>query len=95
MAENAARYYRRDVPDDLSSRINAARRKLELNQQEFAKALGVNQATVSRWEKGSHHDGLMLARRAGVARAISTVKMAIFRMGLALLAALLPPIRPK
>lgn len=45
--------YRRDVPHDLSQRIRIARRELGLNQAEFAEKLGVNQATVSRWESGT------------------------------------------
>lgn len=52
--------YRRDMADDLSTRIQLLRRKLGLNQAEFGKKLGVNQATVSRWEKGSIPDGVML-----------------------------------
>lgn len=49
---------------DMSSRINAARRKLGMNQATFAKALGVNQATVSRWESGSIPDPVMLTKIA-------------------------------
>lgn len=56
--------YRRDVPNDLSSRINAARRQLRMNQADFAKALGVNQATVSRWESGSSPDPTLLGKIA-------------------------------
>lgn len=67
LAQFGARHYRRDVPDDLSSRIHATRRKLGMNQAEFGNALGVNQATVSRWEKGSHPDGMTLARIAKLA----------------------------
>lgn len=52
--------YRRDMADSLSTRIQSLRRKLGLNQAEFGKRLGVNQATVSRWEKGSIPDGVML-----------------------------------
>lgn len=48
------------MADDLSTRIQSLRRKLGLNQSEFGKKLGVNQATVSRWEKGSIPDGIML-----------------------------------
>jgi transcriptional regulator with XRE-family HTH domain len=74
LADSPARYYRRDVPNDLSSRIHAARRALGKNQAEFAKALGVNQATVSRWERGSHPDGVILAKIAKLA-AIAAVKI--------------------
>jgi len=56
--------YRRDMPDDLSTRIQALRRKLGKNQAEFGALLGVNQATVSRWEKGSIPDGVLLKRIA-------------------------------
>lgn len=61
--ENAGRTaYRRDVPHDLSTRIHSIRRKLGLTQAEFATALGVNQATVSRWEKGATPDVVALSR---------------------------------
>lgn len=56
--------YWRDVPDDLSSRITTIRRKLGVNQTAFGKLLGVDQSTVSRWEKGSIPDGVMMARIA-------------------------------
>lgn len=58
--------YRRDMPDDLSTRIQSIRRKLGMNQADFGKALGVNQATVSRWEKGSIPDGVMMKRIAEI-----------------------------
>lgn len=61
------RTYWRDVPNDLSSRIQKARRLLGLNQSQFGERLGVNQATVSRWEKGSIPDGLTLHRIAELA----------------------------
>lgn len=54
--------YRRDVPHDLSQRIRNARRLLGLNQAEFAEKLGVNQATVSRWESGTTPDINALGR---------------------------------
>lgn len=56
--------YRRDVPDDLSRRIAAARRRLGKTQSEFGEALGVNQTTVSRWEKGATPDFAALAKIA-------------------------------
>lgn len=58
------RFYWRDVPNELSSRISKVRRALGLNQADFGKRLGVNQATVSRWEKGSIPDGLTLTKIA-------------------------------
>lgn len=64
LAENALPSYWRDVPNDLSSRITAIRRKLGLKQHEFAAVLGVTQTTVSRWEKGSVPNGTMLAQIA-------------------------------
>lgn len=60
-------HYRRDVPNDLSSRIHRIRRDLGLNQADFGERLGVNQATVSRWEKGSVPDGVTLHRIAELA----------------------------
>lgn len=60
-------HYWRDVPNDLSSRINRVRRSLGLNQAEFGEKLGVNQATVSRWEKGSIPDGVTLHKIADLA----------------------------
>ena len=54
--------YRRDVPDDLSKRIAAARRALGMTQAQFAEALDVNQATVSRWESGSTPEIVQLGR---------------------------------
>lgn len=59
--------YRRDVPDDLSTKIRAIRRTLGMNQAEFGKALGVNQATVSRWESGSIPDVVAMGRIAELA----------------------------
>jgi DNA-binding transcriptional regulator YiaG len=32
--------------------VKAARTRLNMNQQAFAAALGVNQGTISRWEQG-------------------------------------------
>lgn len=59
--------YRRDVPHDLSTRIHAIRRKLGMKQSDFAAALGVNQATVSRWEKGATPDVVALSRISALA----------------------------
>lgn len=59
--------YWRDVPDNLSKKIHAVRFKLGLTQAEFAKLVGANQATVSRWEKGAVPDAIMLARIAAAA----------------------------
>lgn len=56
LESSPVRSYRRDVPHDLSQQIRSARRKMGLNQSEFAERLGVNQATVSRWESGSTPD---------------------------------------
>lgn len=47
---------------DISQRIRQERRKLRLNQTQFAEALGVNQATVSRWESGTTPDFPSLER---------------------------------
>lgn len=54
--------YRQIMPFDLSKQIRAARRQLGLNQADFAARLGVNQATVSRWESGSVPDVNALER---------------------------------
>jgi DNA-binding transcriptional regulator YiaG len=43
--------------------VTAARSVLQMNQTEFAKALGVAQSTVSRWESGELEFG-PLAKRA-------------------------------
>lgn len=49
---------------ELSQRIRLARRSMGLNQADFAKQLGVNQATVSRWESGTTPDFASLGRIA-------------------------------
>lgn len=59
-------FYRRDVPNDLSLRIRKARRGLDMNQADFAKALGVNQSTVSRWESGATPDVADIAKIAAL-----------------------------
>lgn len=66
LAESHTPPYWRDVPNDLSSRISAIRRKLGLNQAQFGAALGVNQTSVSRWEQGSIPNGKMLAKIAKI-----------------------------
>lgn len=62
-----AAVYRREMADELSKRILAVRRALGLNQADFAAALGVNQATVSRWESGAVPDIVALGRIAELA----------------------------
>lgn len=52
------------MSSDLSQRIRLARRTMGLNQAQFAKKLGVNQATVSRWESGTTPDFDSLGRIA-------------------------------
>lgn len=59
-------FYRRDVPNDMSTRIRKARQALSMNQAAFAKALGVNQSTVSRWESGATPDGADIAKIAAL-----------------------------
>lgn len=49
---------------NLSQRIRLARRNMGLNQAEFGAKLGVNQATVSRWESGTTPDFTSLGRIA-------------------------------
>lgn len=43
--------------------VTAARTALQMNQTDFARALGVAQSTVSRWESGEVEFG-PLAKRA-------------------------------
>lgn len=52
---------------DLSSRIRAIRLSLGMRQADFATAVGVNQATVSRWESGSTPEFEFLVKIAEVA----------------------------
>lgn len=61
------RLYRREMADELSKRILAARRSAGMNQADFARAIGVNQATVSRWESGAVPDIMALGRIAELA----------------------------
>jgi transcriptional regulator with XRE-family HTH domain len=51
----------------LSDKIRNLRRSLGLNQTEMAERLGVTQASVSRWEKGSVPDGPRLSQLAELA----------------------------
>lgn len=44
------------MSNNLSQRIRLARRSMGLNQAEFGAKLGVNQATISRWESGTTPD---------------------------------------
>jgi len=48
-----------------AKQIQALRKKLGLTQREFAFRLKVEQATVSRWERGMTHPGLAHVRRMG------------------------------
>lgn len=59
--------YRVEMADALPRRLQAIRRALGMNQADFAKALEVNQATVSRWENGSVPDVIALGRIAKLA----------------------------
>jgi putative transcriptional regulator len=47
----------------MSSPINALRRRLKMTQEEFAHAIGVTVSTVNRWENG-HIEPSRLARKA-------------------------------
>lgn len=40
--------------EDIGSRIKALRTKLRMNQSQFGLALGLDQGTVSKWEKGKN-----------------------------------------
>lgn len=61
-----ARAYHAPMPD-LATKIRNLRLQLGLNQTELAERLGVTQASVSRWEKGSVPDGPRLAQLADLA----------------------------
>lgn len=61
------RQYRGEMSDALPRRLLAIRRQLGMNQSAFAKALKVNQATVSRWENGSVPDIVALGNIAKLA----------------------------
>jgi transcriptional regulator with XRE-family HTH domain len=52
---------------DLAQKIRAIRLDRQMNQTEFGELLGVTQASVSRWEKGSMPDPPLLARLAEMA----------------------------
>lgn len=70
------------MADELAQRIKQLRQKRGMNQTEFAEALEVTQATVSRWENGSipDHDHLYaLANMAGttIERFIGTTPIAL------------------
>lgn len=56
-SENAA------IPLPTAELISALRSKLGMNQEEFAKHLGVAQATVPRWEGGAREPHGQMARK--------------------------------
>lgn len=43
---------------DLSRHIARLRARLEMNQEDFAEAVGTEQSTVSKWENGKHAPGV-------------------------------------
>jgi transcriptional regulator with XRE-family HTH domain len=51
----------------VAQKIRAIRRERGMNQTEFGELLGVTQASVSRWEKGSMPDPPLVARLAEMA----------------------------
>jgi transcriptional regulator with XRE-family HTH domain len=57
-------FYSLGMATDLATRIRKHRQALGISQTQFAEMLGVTQATVSRWEKGSMPEAPMLARIA-------------------------------
>lgn len=56
------------MPNDLATKILIIRRSLGKNQTEFGELLGVTQASVSRWEKGSIPDPHMISKLADLAQ---------------------------
>lgn len=62
-----ARGYRRAMADHVAKKIKNLRLSLGLNQTELADKLGVTQASVSRWEKGSMPDADKLTQLAEMA----------------------------
>lgn len=59
-----SRGYRRAMGGQIAKKIKALRLERGWNQNELAKRLGVTQASVSRWEKGSVPDADKLAQLA-------------------------------
>lgn len=54
---------------DIAQKIKVLRRQKGLNQRAFGELLGVDQATISRWENGgnyTHENLVALAQLAGV-----------------------------
>jgi transcriptional regulator with XRE-family HTH domain len=58
--------YAADMPS-VAQKIRALRLARQMNQTEFGELLGVTQASVSRWEKGSMPDPPLVARLAQMA----------------------------
>ncbi|WP_030006339.1 helix-turn-helix transcriptional regulator [Picosynechococcus sp. NKBG042902] len=55
--------------------LKALRKKLRINQTQFAKALGVRQQTVSEWERGIYRPALSIEQ-------IKTLEDMLSRVGL-------------
>lgn len=64
---HALAYYAGDMEKPLSVKIRQIRNSLGERQGDFAKRFGVQQASISRWEKGAMPDPPHLARLADLA----------------------------
>jgi DNA-binding transcriptional regulator YiaG len=58
----------RDVKNPSPAYLATLRQTLDLTQEEFGKAVGVDKMTVSRWERGTRKPGVESARRIAALR---------------------------